>query len=251
MLRRLTSQVQGEKTDALNELRKHSSKFPLEPDSKDDLTEDDFKSVRLSFDKTHSQRNFPEGTIGSGMKTNIYEVDIELKRLREEATRGDLPIEQVFGGLPKSGSLCYCRIKLLSEKTQRSLLQKGEDSLSDYLRDLRFVQGNRESERFRTSSRKDLNLCTVKYPGPQLNIEFYRWSSDTEPQRPVLKYPEPWACLRMLHDCYQQQTKGYIRPNVKTKEGLGGILYLHLEFFYDSDCIQPVDVNFIEAMTGS
>jgi len=32
---------------------------------------------------------------------------------------------------------------------------------------------------------------------------------------------------------------------------LGGILYLQLEFFYDSDCKQPVDPNFIEAMTGS
>ncbi len=124
--------------------------------------------------------------------------------------------------------------------------------MSDYLRELRFVQGNRESERFRTSStRKDLNLCTVKYPGPQLNVEFYRYPSDTEPQQPVLTYAEPWACLRMLHEGYQKQTKGYIRLNVKTKEGLGGILYLQLEFFNDSDCTQPVDPNFIEAMTGS
>ncbi len=130
-------------------------------------------------------------------------------------------------------------------------MQKGEDSLSDYLSILRFVQGNRESERFNTRSRDDLNVCTVKYPGPQLNVEFYRWSSDTEPQLPVLKYPEPWACLRILHDCYQQQTKGYIRLNVKTKEGLGGILYLQLEFFNDSDCTQPVDPNFIKAITGS
>ena len=257
ILRRLTSQVQSEKTEALNELRKHSSKFPLEPDSKDDLMEDDFTSVRLLFDRTYSQRSFPEGTIGAGEKTDIDKVNIELKQLKEQETSIDYPginlkkIEQVFGGLPKSGSPCYCRIKLLSEKTQRSLLQKGEDSLSDYLRELRFVQGNRESERFRTSSRKDLNLCTVKYPGPQLNVEFYRWPSDTEPQHPVLKYPEPWACLRMLHDCYQKQTKGYIRLNVKTKEGLGGILYLQLEFFNDSDCTQPVDPNFIEAMTGS
>jgi len=224
MLRRLTSQVQGEKTDALNELRQHSSKFPLEPDSKVDLMEEDFNRVRLLFDKTHSQIIFPEGTIGSGEKTNIDEVYMELKRLREEATRDDLPIEQVLGGLPKSGSPCYCRIKLLSEKTQRSLLQKGEVPLSDYLTEFRFVQGNRESERFNTRSREDLNVCTVKYPGPQLHIQFYRYPDDdnTKPSK-VLPYAEPWACLRMLHECYQKQTKGYIRLNVKTKEGLGGI----------------------------
>jgi hypothetical protein len=255
MLRRLTSQVQSEKTVALNELRKHSSKFPLEPDSKDDLREEDFTMVRLSFDKTHSQRSFPEGTIGSGQKTNIDEVDVELKQLKEQETPIDpsinlKKIEQVFVGLPKSGSLCYCRIKLLSEKTQRSLLQKGEDFLSDYLTELRFVQGSQESERFNTRSREDLNLCTVKYPGPELNVEFYQYPSDTKP-RTVLKFSEPWACLRMLHQGSDNQKKGYIRLNVDRKEGLGGILYLHLEFFNDIDCKQPVDANFIEAMTGS
>ena len=257
LLRQLTSQVQSEKTEALNELRKHSSKFPLEPDSKDDLMEEDFNRVRLLFDRTYSQRSFPDRTIGAGQKTDIDEVDIELKRLQKPLVESQKKlveleqIKQVFGGLPKSGSPCYCRIKLLSEKTQRSLLQKDEVPLSDYLTELRFVQGTRQSERFNTRSREDLNVCTVKYPGPQLNVEFYRWSSDTEPQHPVLKYPEPWACLRMLHDCYQKQTKGYIRLNVKTKEGLGGILYLQLEFFNDSDCTQPVDPNFIEAITGS
>jgi DNA polymerase III delta prime subunit len=255
MLRRLTSQVQSEKTNALNELRKHSSKFPLEPDSKDDLMEEDFTRVRLLFDETHSLMNFPEGTIGSGQKTNIDEVDIELKRLQEPLVESQKKlveleqIEQVFGGLPKSGSQCYCRIKLLGEKTQRSLLQKGEEFLSDYLTELRFVQGNRQSERFNTRSGKDLNICTVEYPGPQLNVEFYQYPSSTEPY-PVLEYPEPWACLRLLRQCYYEQKKGYIRLNVKGKESLGGILYLQLEFFYDSDCKQPVDSNFIDAMTG-
>jgi len=255
LLRQLTSQVQSEKTEALNELRKHSSKFPLEPDSKDDLREEDFTMVRLSFDKTHSQRSFPEGTIGSGQKTNIDEVDVELKQLKEQETPIDpsinlKKIEQVFVGLPKSGSLCYCRIKLLSEKTQRSLLQKGEDFLSDYLTELRFVQGSQESERFNTRSREDLNLCTVKYPGPELNVEFYQYPSDTKP-RTVLKFSEPWACLRMLCQGSDNQKKGYIRLNVDSKEGLGGILFLHLEFFNDIDCKQPVDANFVEAMTGS
>ncbi len=252
MLRRLTSQVQSEKTEALNELRKHSSKFPLKPDSKDDLMEADFYTVRSLFDRTHSQRSFPEGTIGSGQKTNIDEVDIELKQLQEplvEPLGEPEKIEQVFGGLPKSGSLCYCRIKLLSEKTQRSLLQKDEVPLSDYLTELRFVQGSQESERFNTRSREDLNVCTVKYPGPELHVEFYQYPSDTEPRR-VLKFPEPWACLRMLHQGSDNQKKGYIRLIVDGKESLGGILYLHLEFFNDIDCKQPVDVNFIEAMTG-
>ncbi len=256
ILRQLTSQVQSEKIEALNELRKHSSKFPLAPDSKDDLREEDFTMVRLSFDKTHSQRSFPEGTIGSGQKTNINEVDVELKQLKEQETPIDYPginlkkIEQVFGGLPKSGSPCYCRIKLPSEKTQRSLLQKGQDFLSDYLTELRFVQGSQESERFNTRSREDLNLCTVKYPGPELNVEFYQYPSDTKP-RTVLKFSEPWACLRMLCQGSDNQKKGYIRLNVDSKEGLGGILFLYLEFFNDIDCKQPVDANFIEAMTGS
>ena len=257
ILRRLTSQVQSEKAEALNELRRHSSKFPLEQDSKDDLREEDFTMVRLSFDRTHSQMNFPEGTIGSGEKTNIDEVDDELKRLKEQETSIDYPginlkkIEQVFGGLPKSGSPCYCRIKLLSERTQHSLLQKGEVPLSDYLTEFRFVQGSQENERFNTRSRGDLNVCTVKYPGPQLHIQFYRYPDDdnTKPSK-VLPYPEPWACLRMLRRFYHNQKKGYIRLNVNGKDNLGGILYLQLEFFNDSDCKQPVDSNFIDAMTG-
>jgi hypothetical protein len=256
MLSQLTSQVQSEKTEALNELRKHSSKFPLDPDSKDDLAEEDFARVRLLFDRTHSLRNFPDGTIGSGEKTNIDDVDIELKRLQEPLVEAQKrlveleQIEQIFGGLPKSGSLNYCRVKLLSEKTQRTLLQRDEVPLSDYLTELKFVQGSQQSERFNTRSRNDLNICTVKYPGPQLSVEFYQYPSDTEP-RTVLKFPEPWACLRILRQYSQSQKKGYIRLNINDKESLGGILYLQLEFFNDSDCKQPVDSNFIEAMTGS
>ena len=256
MLHRLTEQVQSEKTEALNEIRRHRSKFPLAPDSKDDLMEKDFVRVRLLFDRTYSQRSFPDGTIGAGQKTDIDEVDIELKRLKEplvEAQKKLVELEQIekiFGGLPKSGSLCYCRIKLLSERTQRGLLQQDEVPLSDYLTELRFVQGNQQSERFNTRSGEDLNICAVKYPGQQLHVEFYRYPSDTEP-RTVLKFPEPWASLRMLRQCSQNQGKGYVRLDVNGKESLGGILYLQLEFFNDSDCKQPVDSNFIEAMTGS
>jgi hypothetical protein len=255
MLHRLTSQVQSDKTEALNELRRHGGKFPLDPDSKDDLVEEDFARVRLLFDKTYSQRRFPDGTIGAGEKTNIDEVNIELKRLQEplvEAQKRLVELEQIgqiFGGLPTSGNLCYCRIKLLSERTQRSLLQQGEETLSDYLTELRFVQGSQQSERFNTRTRRDLNVCVVKYPGPQLQVEFYQYPSSTEPSK-VLPFPEPWACLRMLKQFFDSQKKGYIRLNVDSKnDNLGGILYLQLEFFNDSDCKRPVDSNFIEAMT--
>ena len=256
MLHRLTSQVQSEKTEALNELRKHSSKFPLDPGSKDDLIETDFTRVRLLFDKTHSQRSFPDGTIGSGEKTRIDEIDTELKQLQEPLVEAQKrlveleQIEQIFAGLPRSGNLCYCRIKLLSEKTQRGLLRQGEETLSDYLTELRFVQGNQQSERFNTRTRGDLNVCVVKYPGPQLQVEFYQYPSSTEPSK-VLPFPEPWACLRMLKQSFDSQKKGYIRLNVDSKDdNLGGILYLQLEFFNDSDCKQPVDSNFIEAITN-
>ena len=255
MLHRLTSQVQSEKTEALNELRKHSSKFPFDPGSKDDLKETDFAKVRLLFDKTHSQRGFPDGTIGSGEKTRIDEVDTELKQLQEPLVESQKrlveleQIEKIIGGLPTSGNLCYCRIKLLRERTQRSLLPRGEETLSDYLTELRLVQGSQQSERFNTRSRNDLNICTVKYPGPQLQVEFYQYPSSTEPSK-VLTFPEPWACLRMLKQSFDSQKKGYIKLNVDRKNNnLGGILYLQLEFFNDSNCEQPVDSNFVEAMT--
>ncbi|MDT8302283.1 MAG: type VI secretion protein IcmF/TssM N-terminal domain-containing protein [Sedimentisphaerales bacterium] len=255
MLHQLTSQVQSEKTEALNELRKHSNKFPLDPDSKDDLTEAAFTKVRLLFDKTHSQRSFPEGTIGSGEKTRIDEVDTELEELQEPLVEAQKKlveleqIEQIFRGLPASGNLCYCRIKLLSEKTQRSLLQQGEETLSDYLTELRFVQGSQRSERFNTRTREDLNVCVVKYPGPQLDIEFYQYPSSTEPSK-VLTFPESWACLRMLKLSFDSQKKGHIRLNVDSKDdNLGGTLYLQLEFFNDNNFKQPVESNFIEAMT--
>jgi hypothetical protein len=203
------------------------------------------------FDNTNAQRRFPDGTIGAGEKTNIDEEDIELKRLQEAQKRlvGLERIEQIFGGLPTSGNLCYCRVKLLSEKTQLSLIQQGEQPLSDYLTELRFVQGSQRSERFNTRTRGDLNVCVVKYPGSQLQIEFYQYPSSTEPSK-VLPFPEPWACLRMLKQSFDSQKKGYIRLNVDSKDdNLGGILYLQLEFFNDNDCKQPIDSNFIEAMT--
>jgi hypothetical protein len=159
-------------------------------------------------------------------------------------------IEQIFVGLPQSGNLCYCRIKLLSERAQRNLLQRGEVLLSEYLTALRFVQGRQQSERFNTDLSEDLVVFKIEYPGPPLNIEFYRYPSDTKPSI-SLEFPEPWACLRMLRQNYYNQKKGYIRLNIKDKENLGGILYLQLEFFKDSDCKKPVDENFIEVMTGS
>jgi hypothetical protein len=182
-------------------------------------------------------------------------VDTELKQLLEPLVESQKrldeleQIEKIFGGLPTSGNLCYCRIKLLSERTQRSFLRQGEETLSDYLTELRFVQGSQRSERFNTRTRDDLNVCVVKYPGPQLQVEFYQYPSSTEPGK-VLSFPEPWACLRMLKQSFDSQKKGYIRLNVDSKDdNLGGILYLQLEFFNDNDCEQPVDSNFIEAMS--
>jgi hypothetical protein len=122
--------------------------------------------------------------------------------------------------------------------------------LSEYLTALRFVQGRQQSERFNTDLSEDLVVFKIEYPGPPLNIEFYRYPSDTKPLIP-LEFPKPWACLRMLRQNYYNQKKGYIRLNIKDKENLGGILYLQLEFFKDSDCKKPVDENFIEVMTGS
>jgi len=256
MLHLLTSQVQREKTEALNELRKHSNKFPLDPGSKIDLNETDFNKIRLLFDKTHSEISFPQGTIGSGEKTRIDEVDTELKQLQQPLVESQKrlveleQIDQIIAGLPTSGNLCYCRIKLLSERTQSSLLQRGEEMLSDYLTELRFVQGSQQSERFNTRTRGNLNVYVVKYPGPQLNVEFYQYPSSTEPSK-VLKFPEPWACLRMLKLSFDSQKKGYIKLNLERKDNnLGGTLYLQLEFFKDSNCKQPINSNFIEAITN-
>ena len=243
----LADEIQNEGEKAFNKLRKsYSSKFPLARDSTYDLPLTELKEARSLLGRVLSQKEYVPGTIGDGAETEVTEVNKQLDQLREiplsesdkEWTRA---IRQVFQGLPEGEEQYYCKITLLSEKEQHQLLSEGEELLLDDLTAFRFVQGTYKSGRFRTRSGKDLSLDTIKYPGPSIGIEFYRFPSDIKPHT-SLEFSKPWACLRMLHQCYQNGKKGYIKLMSKDKQGLGGVLYLQLEFYKDNECKVPLDL---------
>ncbi len=253
-LRILANQTQRGGKEAFNELKKeYGSKFPLARDSMENLTIAQLNEARSLLGRIQTwQEQYEPGTVGRrDTETELDEVNKQLERLREiplpesdrEWTRA---IRQVFQGLPEGETPYYCKVVLLSEDKQNRFLRedgiKGQKKLlvAD-LRAFKFVQGRHESLTRKTGSPRDLNVDTVEYPGPPIRIEFYRYLDDSKPWT-SLPFSEPWAPLRMLHQYYLEGRKGCIRLDVPDKEGLGGVLYLQLEFCSEYDGKSDIDL---------
>ena len=249
LLSRLGNQVQNEGNKAFHTLKtSYSDKFPIERYSQADLTRDELIQAGSLLNKVRLQEKFDPKTIGGGAKTGIDKMDQLLGQLRQiqlppTDTQWFEKIEQVFVGLPRGREPYYCRVTLLGKKEQDRLVRGKEQLLLPYFRKFRLVQGTETSNEFRTSSQADVPVedMIVRYPGPPLLVEFYQHAGDTAPST-SLKFPEPWACFRMLHQCFDERKKGCIKLNVKGEDGRGGVLYLLLEFFSDSECKYMVDV---------
>jgi hypothetical protein len=84
-----------------------------------------------------------------------------------------------------------------------------------------------------------MSVGMFKYPASSLQIEFYQYPSDTE-KHTSIEFPQPWASLRMLHQCHDARKEGYVKLEVKSEKDLGGVLFLQLEFFKDTDEKYPV-----------
>jgi hypothetical protein len=239
-LRKLADQVQSEGTRALDRLRsQYGSKFPLARDSGIYLTQEEFIDVRSLLNKVSPEKDWEKTTVGAGAATGLAGADSQLERLRSPAPPDKWvdTIYQLFQSLPKGGDPYYCRMTLLSEKQQRRLLPEGQELLLDYLTEFRLSQGTQSSARFNTRSRENLILDNVKYPGPPVRIDFYQYPSDPDGNpRTTLEFAQPWACLKIfcLH-AEPDKGKGYVKLDVKEKEGLGGVLYLQLEFCRERD----------------
>jgi hypothetical protein len=246
-LRLIADQVQREGEEAIENLRtRYGSKFPLERDATQDLTLAELKEALWLSKRALPRQQYDPGTIGAGAETGVANVDKQLGRMRalvlpQSDSAWAEGIRQVLKGIPESVDPYYCRITLLSENQQRELLSQGEELLLDYLTEFRLLQGTGKSGRFSTRSRENHSLGMVKYPGPPVTVEFFQYPSDAE-ARTSLEFADPWACLRMLHQCSDECKKGYIKLNVKTREGLGGVFCLQLEFFKDSDGTNKLDV---------
>jgi hypothetical protein len=242
----LSSKVQEQGKEASDDLRtRFGGKFPLERDSKTNLTQKELIEAWSRLNDIRLQEVFTQGTIGAGAETGTDKIDEQLKRLREVV----LPepynqwfegIEQVFQCLPQAEDPYYSKITLLGQNEQRKLVEQGEQLLLDYLTEFRLIQGDHKSERLNTRSRENLSAGVFRYPGSSLVIEFYQYPSDTE-MHTSAEFPQPWAPLRMLHQCYDQRRKGYVKLEVKSEKGLGGVLFLQLEFCKDIDGKYPVD----------
>lgn len=249
LLGQLASQVQDQGGRAFRELKtSYGDKFPLGRDSRTDLTPDELIQARSLLNKIRLQERFDSKSVGGGAKAGDDKVDKLLAGLRGiemPATDSQwfASIEQLFASLPRGQEPSYCRLTLLGKEEQDRLVRADEQLLLPFFTKFRLVQGTDRSKQLRTTSQANVPVddMIIKYPGPPLLVEFYKLAGDTEPSTNV-KFSEPWACLRMFRQCYDERKKGCVKLGVKDETGRGGVFYLLLEFFSDSECRYAVDV---------
>ncbi|MFC1792724.1 type VI secretion protein IcmF/TssM N-terminal domain-containing protein [Planctomycetota bacterium] len=245
MLSMMAGKVQDDGKEAFENLRtQFAGKFPLERDSKTNLTQKELTEAWSSLNKVRLQEIFAQGAIGAGEKTGSDKINEQLKNLNgmilpEPYKQWFEGIEQVFKSLPQAEDPYYCKIILLGQNEQRKLVGQNEKLLLDYLTEFGIVQGDQNSERFNTRSGENMSVGMFKYPASSLQIEFYQYPSDTEKHTSV-EFPQPWAPLRMLHQYHDARKEGYVKLEVKSEKDLGGVLFLQLEFFKDIDGKYPV-----------
>jgi hypothetical protein len=249
LLSQLANQVQSEGNKAFRELKtSYSDKFPMERSSQANLTRDELIQTMSLLNKVRLLESFDPKAIGGGAKTSIDRIDQLLGRLREiqlppTETQWFERIEKVYKSLPRGQQPYYSRVTLLGKEEQDRLVRGSEELLLPFFRKFRLAQGADKSGEVRTISQnnKAIDDLIIKYPGPPLFVEFYEHAGDEKPSISE-EFPEPWACLRMFHQCYDGRKKGYIRLNIKNEEGRGGVLFLLIEFFSDNECSRQVDV---------
>jgi len=253
VLSQRAQKVRSEGNKAFRDLKtQYGDKFPLEWDSRIDLTRDQLIQAASLLNRSRSQEKFDAKTLGAGAATDIDEVNQLLAQLRSiqlpaNDTKWFESVERLFESLPRGQEPYYCRVTLLDAKEQATLArQQNEQPVLDFIRKFRLVQGTRKSRQLGTGASDDVPVenLIVEYPGPPLLVEFYRYTGDSTPiESATLTFPEPWASLRMLRQCYEGQKKGCVKLTVKsTDEQGGGVLYLRLEFFRDQECKQAVNV---------
>ncbi|MHC4539016.1 MAG: type VI secretion protein IcmF/TssM N-terminal domain-containing protein, partial [Planctomycetota bacterium] len=234
----LSTTVQRRGNESFENLKtRFGGKFPLERDSQANVTREELAEAWSGLNDVRLQELFAQGTIGSGAKTGSDDIDERLQLLHgvdlsEPYRQWFEGIEKVFKGLPQAEDPYYCRITLLGQNKQRTLVEQDEQLLLDYLTEFRIVQGDSKSGRLNTRSREDLSVGMFGYPGRSLNIEFYQYPSDTEMHTSV-EFPQPWSTLRMLHQCYDGRKQGYVKLEVESDKALGGVLFLQLDFYRD------------------
>jgi hypothetical protein len=239
-LRRLAKEIQREGGEAFKTLRtQYGSKFPLAWESTQDLTIDDLKETHLLLSRALPFETQDEESVGAGKETEIELVEEQLRLLRVPPASGDLTwvdgIKQVFQGLPEGGNPYYCKISVLSRKEyDESLRHENEEYLADTYPWCRLVQGDETNKQERIRNMPIVMLGIVKYPlDKPIELLFYKSEIDKDPKS--LKFPAPWACLKMLHD-YSKPDKGegYIKIKLE-KEELPWVLWLQLKFCKESN----------------
>lgn len=246
MLDALSKEVEDRGTESMQGLKyQFGSKFPLEWYSQDNLEETELVEAWASLNDVRLQESFDEGTIGSGEVTGSDDADERLQLLRGLNLGGSDKqwfdgIEKVLRAMPrKADDPYYCRMTLVELSEQQELAKQGNEKMPD-LNWFRVIQGSKTGQS-RTSSRKNL-IGMFGYPDKSsLKIEFFRYPDDTESHTSV-EFPGPWAILRMLHKCHDARKRRYVKLEVESDEGLGGVLFLQLEFSKDSEGKNAVEL---------
>jgi len=245
LLGTLSAEVQRRANESFENLKAgFGGKFPLERDSQTDLTQKELVEAWACLNNVRLQEPFAEGTIGSGARAGSDDIDERLQLLRgvdapEPYEQWFEGIEKVLLGLPKTEDPYYCKITILGQKLQNTL-RKDEQLLLGDLTEFRIVQGDSQGMRSRTRSAENTVAAMFEYPGQSLKIEFYRFPSDTEVHT-SLEFPGPWSTLRMLHECHDGRQQGYVKLQVRSDEGLGGVLFLQLKFYRDAESKNEIE----------
>ncbi|UCG49924.1 MAG: hypothetical protein JSU94_09095 [Phycisphaerales bacterium] len=233
----------------------YGHKFPLDWYGEEELTKEELQSGILPVLGQVLGGDYDEGTVGRDIPTGQATVDKLLDRLREiELSASDRRwlegIERVVGVLPKGADSYYCNVYLLGQKEQTRLSRlRKEDLLYEDLRFMKFVQDGRDCcGAESTFSTNDVKIGELRYPGGAARIKFYAYLEGAEADKASYTTADSggdWACLKILRDYSFGGEKGYIEIKVdksKSKDGLGGVVFLRLELCEDGKCDRRVSL---------
>ena len=206
LLQELTSAIETIGKQKAGEL-KELMRFPLAAPrpGEDPLTVEELLQARELLASIHpSTDQFPQGTIGSGKRTEIEEIDRQLQRICVPRVDQDVTsdwmakAEAVLQALPTGlGDTFECRVFVVAADVQpKPAGAASRVSFIDVWRGMTMEQeGRPESRRVSTGQAEDWFVNGVRYPGGPLEFTFHKHDSFT-----TVAVDGPWACLRLLFE---------------------------------------------------
>jgi len=265
--------VQTNSRDAFEILKKYGRRFPLERfvenRTQADLTLKDLSLVRDQVSKVQPQKQFGNRTIGGGALTNIRGLDARLAQLKgvslsEEDNEWFSRIRQVLKCLPSEADQNYfARVTILSYGEQVQLAKaKEEVLLLEYYRSCKLIQGNGQSDWYRTDIATDTTLdFRIQYPSfPDSNsllpVLFFESRTVNQGDKVDLGQSagkktfrvdctsKGWECLELWHKFHDRSNRRknclkFKKVDEETKKV--SVFYMLLQFYRDYECTDLIE----------